>query len=234
MRHNGCDGVSNHQPNHDLLNRLQIKENIKAPRHWPLCGEFTGDRWIPHTSGQLRGKCFHLMTSSCHKVLFMYQARVQLTPVLERVCMCFLAATLASHIDGLMQDCSNSSALAMELLLFCTKPSTCYYHHAGIMRQKHFPRYWPVVRGILPSSVVPLTKDQGCGTLVFPLLLTRTNSWRVLSNDTREVLKLMLSHYNDFDKSTFVQVMAWCRQATSHYLSHWWPILMSPYGVTMP
>ena len=25
----------------------QIKENIKAPRHWPLLGEFTGDRWIP-------------------------------------------------------------------------------------------------------------------------------------------------------------------------------------------
>ena len=24
-----------------------IQENIKAPRHWPLCGEFTGDRWIP-------------------------------------------------------------------------------------------------------------------------------------------------------------------------------------------
>ena len=27
--------------------RAQIKENIKAPRHWPLCVEFTGDRWIP-------------------------------------------------------------------------------------------------------------------------------------------------------------------------------------------
>ena len=24
--------------------RGQIKENIKAPRHWPLFGEFTGDR----------------------------------------------------------------------------------------------------------------------------------------------------------------------------------------------
>ena len=23
------------------------QRNIKAPRHWPLCGEFTGDRWIP-------------------------------------------------------------------------------------------------------------------------------------------------------------------------------------------
>ena len=43
----------------------QMKENIKAPRHWPLYGEFTGDRWIPRTNGQLRGKCLHLMTSSC-------------------------------------------------------------------------------------------------------------------------------------------------------------------------
>ena len=32
--------------------QAQIKENIKAPRHWPLWGEFTGDRWIPLTKGQ--------------------------------------------------------------------------------------------------------------------------------------------------------------------------------------
>ena len=38
-----------------LFNRLfkaQIKENIKAPRHWPLFGEFTGHRWIPRTNDQ--------------------------------------------------------------------------------------------------------------------------------------------------------------------------------------
>ena len=29
------------------------------------------------------------------------------------------------HIDGLVQDCGNSSALAMELLQSCTKPSLC-------------------------------------------------------------------------------------------------------------
>ena len=54
-RHNERDGVSNHQHRHCLLNRLfkaQIKENIKAPRHWPLWGEFTGRRWIPRTKGQ--------------------------------------------------------------------------------------------------------------------------------------------------------------------------------------
>ena len=27
------------------------------------------DRWIPRTKGQLRGKCFHLMTSSCQSIL---------------------------------------------------------------------------------------------------------------------------------------------------------------------
>ena len=36
------------------------------------------------------------------------------------------------------------------------------------------------------------------------------------------------------DKSILVQVMAWCRQATSHYLSQCWPRSMSPYGVTRP
>ena len=36
------------------------------------------------------------------------------------------------------------------------------------------------------------------------------------------------------EKSTLVQVMAWCRQATSHYLSQCWPRSQSPYGVTRP
>ena len=27
------------------------------------------DRWIPRTKGQLRGKCFHLMTSSCAEMM---------------------------------------------------------------------------------------------------------------------------------------------------------------------
>ena len=32
--------------------QAQFKEIIKAPCHWPLCGEFTDDRWIPRTNGQ--------------------------------------------------------------------------------------------------------------------------------------------------------------------------------------
>ena len=39
-RHNERDGISNHQ-------RLDVY--IKAPHHWSLWGEFTGDQWIPHS-----------------------------------------------------------------------------------------------------------------------------------------------------------------------------------------
>ena len=36
------------------------------------------------------------------------------------------------------------------------------------------------------------------------------------------------------EKSTSVQVMAWCHQAPSHYLSLCWYIFMTPYCVTRP
>ena len=36
------------------------------------------------------------------------------------------------------------------------------------------------------------------------------------------------------NQSTLVQVMAWCRRTTSHYLSHCWSKSLSPYGVTRP
>ena len=47
------------------------------------------------------------------------------------------------------------------------------------------------------------------------------------------VLRWMPQNLTD-DKSTLVQVMAWCRQATSHYLNQCWPRSPMPYGVTRP
>ena len=36
------------------------------------------------------------------------------------------------------------------------------------------------------------------------------------------------------NKSTLVQVMAWCLEATSHYLSQCWPRSILPYGIIRP
>ena len=47
------------------------------------------------------------------------------------------------------------------------------------------------------------------------------------------VLRWMPQNLTD-DKSTLVQVMACCCQATSHYLNQCWPRSPVPYGVTRP
>ena len=64
-RHNGHDFVSNHQPHDCLLNRLFRRSQRKHQSSASLAfvRGIHRDRWIPRTKGQLRGKCFHLMTS---------------------------------------------------------------------------------------------------------------------------------------------------------------------------
>ena len=49
-----------------------------------------------------------------------------------------------------------------------------------------------------------------------------------------EIAVIWISLVFTDDQSTLVQVMAWCHQATSHYLSQCWPRSLSPYGVTRP
>ena len=78
--HNGRNSVSNHQPHDWFLNRLfrrRSKETSKLRVNWPLWGDFTGDPWIPRTNGQLRGKCFHLMTSPWWPMDILIQSNVK-------------------------------------------------------------------------------------------------------------------------------------------------------------
>ena len=59
-RHNEYVGVSNHQPHGCLLNRLSRRKSKKTSK-LRVTGRCAGNSPVP---GQLRGKCFHLMTSS--------------------------------------------------------------------------------------------------------------------------------------------------------------------------
>ena len=43
--------------------QAQIKENIKAPRHWPLCGEFTGTGEFPAQKASYMENNFDLISS---------------------------------------------------------------------------------------------------------------------------------------------------------------------------
>ena len=53
------------------FNQAQMRETSKAPRHWPLWGEFAGDQWIPCKKGQWRVNV-NLITSSWTEVTWIY------------------------------------------------------------------------------------------------------------------------------------------------------------------
>ena len=54
------------------------------------------------------------------------------------------------------------------------EPST---HQADVIKWKHFPRYWPFVRGIYRSPVNSPHKGQWRGALVISLICVWMNDW---------------------------------------------------------
>ena len=79
------------------------------------------------------------------------------------------------------------------------------------------------------NSLAPVRSEFDSKNVIFNLVLLigifrsyHDNALRWMSQDLTD------------DKSTLVQVMAWCRQATSHYLSQCWLSSLSPYGVARP
>ena len=51
------------------------------------------------------------------------------------------------------------------------------YKHDDVIKWKHFPRYWPFMRGIHRSPVNSSHKGQWRGALMFSLICTRINGW---------------------------------------------------------
>ena len=50
-------------------------------------------------------------------------------------------------------------------------------NHDDVIKWKHFPRYWPFVRGIHRSPVNSPHKDQWRGSLMFSLICAWINRW---------------------------------------------------------
>ena len=79
------------------------------------------------------------------------------------------------------------------------------------------------------NPLAPGTFQFNFRLVVFKLILVN-GGWGISYEIALRWLPLDLTD----DKSTLVQVMALCHQATSHYLSECWPRSMSPNGVTRP
>ena len=67
-------------------------------------------------------------------------------------------------------------------------------NHNDVIKWKHFPRYWPFVRGIHRSLVNSPHKGQGRGALVFSMISARINDWA--NNREAGDLRRHLGHYD--------------------------------------
>ena len=66
--------------------------------------------------------------------------------------------------------------------------------HDDVIKWKHFPRYWPFVRGIHRSTVNSPHKGQWRGALMFSLMCARINSW--VNNREAGDLRRYRHHYD--------------------------------------
>ena len=88
--------------------------------------------------------------------------------------------------------------------------------------------FYIIFLGIL-NSLAPGRFEYDPKNVIFNLVLLIG----IFKSSYDNVLRWMPQDLTD-DRSTLVQVMAWCRQATSHYMNQCWPRSQMPYGVTRP
>ena len=114
--------------------------------------------------------------------------------------------------------------------------------HDDVIKWKHFPRYWPFVRGIHRSPVNSPHKDQWRGALMFTLICVWINGY--VNNREAGDLRRHRAHYNvivmkkgDWDvifpgnMSSYVHVAIWFSK-TCHLL--WcWNILVLPASLSL-
>ena len=78
--------------------------------------------------------------------------------------------------------------------------------HDDVIKWKHFPRYWPFVRGIHRSPVNSPHKGQRRGALMFSLICTWINCW--VNNGETGDLRRHRAHYDvTVMKRTWIKLM---------------------------
>ena len=142
--------------------------------------------------------------------------------------------------------------LQQQIAVIVLHPSVVNDINDDVIEWKYFPRYWPFVRGIHRSPghyqykmlylmIVWYHQEWARTSLShwplgdFNKILEKNIFKLIIVTDGYDISSEIAPRWTSLDlnvdKSTLVQVMAWCRQAASHYLSQCWPRSLSPYGV---
>ena len=88
---------------------------------------------------------------------------------------------------------SNATLTRSSKTRYCRK-HTIIQTHDDVIKWKHFPRYWPIVRGIHRSPVNSPHEGQWRGALVFSLICVWINDW--VNNREAGGLRRYQAHYD--------------------------------------
>ena len=169
----------------------------------PLCGEFTGHRWIPITkANDTEIWCFFFICAwikgwvnkreagdsrrhrAHYDVTAMFSFRLQSMAVTWRACTkCF------------PWSCCLRNTFRMTILARMPGPvRVSSVRHDDVIKWKHFRRHWPVVRGIHRRPVKSPHRGQWRGALMFSLIWAWINGW-VNSREAGD-LRRYCAHYD--------------------------------------
>ena len=107
-------------------------------------------------------------------------------------------------------------------------------HHDDVIKWKHFPRYWPFVRGIHRGPVNSPHKGQWRGALMFSLICVWINGW--VNNREAGDLRRYHAHYdvtvmcskpggNTVHKVELIDLEVWLNIRVQNW-SPWWVCLV--------
>ena len=84
-----------------------------------------------------------------------------------------------SNISIICYTCRQNNSIENRVWIVVHHPSSASTSslHDDVIKWKHFPRYWPFVRGIHRSPVNSTHKGQWRGALMFSLICARINGW---------------------------------------------------------
>ena len=117
------------------------------------------------------------------------------------------------------EETSSNCPMIYHLVIFCTGTYATNLSYCGLG-----PLLLPWLNSLAPGRF-----EWHFRWVIFMLILV-IDDWCI---SCEIAIRWMQLDFTD-DRSTLFQVMAWCHQATSHYLRQCWPRSMSPYGVIRP
>ena len=86
---------------------------------------------------------------------------------------------------------TKTTSLALRQFFDCSSGSEA---HDDVIKWKHFPRYWPFVRGIHRSLMNSPHKGQWRGALIFSFICSGINGW--INNNEAGDLRCRRAHYD--------------------------------------